>query len=91
MDTTFQKILKQIDSRTDCLVHGYFKAQFHHQNNLEVIIPHLIIYTTLAFYWIREYFSDINPEQITASEDGLCIKVQKTPILSELEMMLIFW
>ena len=51
------KIAKNIDSRMDALVHGYF---YQLSFNLKHDIPQLIIYVCIVYFGSREVFENIH-------------------------------
>ena len=69
--------LKQIDQRTKDIIFGFIRQYQTEINNEDIIIPPLVIFTCLAFFWIREYFElsqiDATQQIITLSEDKLQI------------------
>ena len=79
MTSQWKEILSNIDTVTDCLVHGYLREA---EKSLEtdeesVVIPSLIIYTILMYYWIGEYFDDINEDKVSRSDDRLKLTSKK--------------
>ena len=73
MATSWKQILNDIDTDTDCLVHGYFRNS---EEKSRIVIPTLVIYTCLMYYWIREYFADINEEEVFFSENRMKLECQ---------------
>ena len=79
MAATLKQLKSNMDNDTDCLIHGYIKEneRILQNDNTDIIIPPLIIYTCLMYYWIREYFDDYEPAQIIRSDDKLTIKTKQ--------------
>ena len=69
----WKEILSSIDTDTDFLVHGYSReAEKSLETDKEsVVIPPLIIYTILMYYWMGEYFDDIDEDKVCRSDDRL--------------------
>ena len=64
-----QRSLSGVDQKVKRLVFGYMRQNEH---EIDRIIPPIIFYTCLMFYWIKEYF-DLMAENINASKDKLRI------------------
>ena len=72
----WKEFCKDIDDRTYQLVHGYireYENTFKH-NHSSFIIPSLVIYTCLMYYWMNEYFDVINKHFISRSDNKMVIK-----------------
>ena len=76
MATTWKTILEDVDDKTDCMVNGYVRQSEELLNEDEsTIIPPLIIYTILMYYWItKEYFDIINEDHVSLSKDKLTLR-----------------
>ena len=61
--------LSAVDKETECLIFGFVR-----QSEVEIdnIIPPLISWTCLMFYWMNEYF-EIICDKINVSEDKLSL------------------
>ena len=44
------------------------------QYNESAIIPSLVIYSILTYYWFREYFSNINEDTVSLSDGKMTIE-----------------
>ena len=69
-------MLSGVDDKTNHLVHGYCR-QYEismSQNGSPVIVPPLIIYTCLMYYWMSEYFDEICEKYVERSDDKMKLK-----------------
>ena len=73
MSTNLNQILSQIDHKTNHLVHGYIRAieQILKQDNSAIIIPSLVIYTCLIYYWLNEHFDIINESVVIQTSNKM--------------------
>ena len=72
MAGNWKEILKSIDHATDHLLHGYIReGEKLLKNHESVVIPPLVIYTVLMYYWLKEYFAVINDEKVSLSNDKM--------------------
>ena len=53
-------------------MHGYIReGEKLLTNNESMVIPPLIIYIVLTYYWLKEYFAVINDEKVSLSKDEM--------------------
>ena len=65
MASKISKSLSNVDGNTEYLIYGYTRQC---EVVLDLVIPELISYAILVFYWIDEYFDIVN-DKIRLSDD----------------------
>lgn len=62
-------IKNQVDEATMALMKGYIRKT---EQEVEKIIPPIIVYTCIMFYWMKEFFK-IHGDTVTLSDDRLAV------------------
>ena len=75
MAANWKQTLSEIDTVTDHVVHGYSREieKLLSKDDESVTIAPLIIYTILMYYWMNEYFDEMNQRKISLSDKKLTI------------------
>eukprot|EP01084_Bolivina_argentea_P115112 204780_1 len=87
MSFDFDKI-KQIDNNTKLILFGFIRQSQHelmnkHKEDTFYIIPDLITYACLLFYYTDEYFAKSNLAEIIISDNKQTITKRNAPFVSK--------